>query len=242
MIEQGRKGQKSGAGFYRYSSQSRQPQKDEDAIRPFIEAASKEVKQTASKLDIGAPDRNFIQNIKDNDIIDLLILPVVNEGMRVLEDGISQRSSDLDIASILGMGFPAYKGGIMFWAQSQFGNSGAILKRLDYLYRATGKCPMLAPSFALVRAAMLNGPLERPPRPPRYMGGDDDVVIVSGFRTAVGKAYRGGFKDTPIEDLIRPIMQRLLEDTKINPKDIEDVVMGMVRSSHFLSFLVIVCL
>eukprot|EP00871_Galdieria_phlegrea_P003034 jgi/Galph1/3731/GphlegSOOS_G2410.1 len=234
MIEKGRKGQKTGAGFYLYSKNSRQPQEDKDSLKPFLETASREVHQLATKYGIQSPDTSFINAIKDNDIIDMLLLPVVNEGMRVLEDGISQRSSDLDMASILGMGFPAYKGGIMFWAHSQFGSSGAILKRLDYLFRVTGNCPMFAPSFALVRAAAMNAPLERPPRPPRYMGGDDDIVIVSGFRTAVGKAYRGSFKDTPMEDLIRPVMERLLQDTKIRPADIEDVVMGMVlpRGDH----------
>lgn len=55
-------------------------------------------------------------SITDQEIVEMILFPVVNEACRVLEEGIVIRASDLDIASVLGMSFPSYRGGIVFWA------------------------------------------------------------------------------------------------------------------------------
>lgn len=47
--------------------------------------------------------------LSDKDIVEMIFFPVVNEATRVLDEGIAVKSSDLDIASIMGMGFPAYR-------------------------------------------------------------------------------------------------------------------------------------
>ncbi|EFA76209.1 acetyl-CoA C-acyltransferase [Heterostelium album PN500] len=62
----------------------------------------------------------------------------------------------------------------------------------------------------------------------------DDVVIVAPFRTAIGKAKRGGFKETSPDDMLAPVIQHILKTTGINPALIGDVVMGSVlpRSSQ----------
>ncbi|GJN14161.1 hypothetical protein PR202_gb00949 [Eleusine coracana subsp. coracana] len=59
-----------------------------------------------------------LMKLSDNDIVEMIFLPVVNEACRVLDEGIAVKASDLDVASIMGMGFPSYRGGVMFWADS----------------------------------------------------------------------------------------------------------------------------
>ncbi|KAJ0698585.1 putative isomerase, 3-hydroxyacyl-CoA dehydrogenase, Enoyl-CoA hydratase [Helianthus annuus] len=54
-------------------------------------------------------------NITDEEIVEMILFPVVNEACRVLEEGVVVRASDLDVASVLGMSFPSYRGGIVFW-------------------------------------------------------------------------------------------------------------------------------
>lgn len=57
-------------------------------------------------------------HIEDEQIIKMIFFPVINEACRILEEDIVTQPSALDIASILGMGFPAYRGGIIFWADN----------------------------------------------------------------------------------------------------------------------------
>lgn len=47
--------------------------------------------------------------LSDNEIVEMIFLPVVNEACRVLDEGIAVKASDLDVASIMGMGFPSYR-------------------------------------------------------------------------------------------------------------------------------------
>jgi enoyl-CoA hydratase/3-hydroxyacyl-CoA dehydrogenase len=56
--------------------------------------------------------------LTDEEIVEMIFYPVVNEASRALEENVVVRSSDLDIASVLGMGFPAYRGGVVFWGDS----------------------------------------------------------------------------------------------------------------------------
>ena len=57
-------------------------------------------------------------SVTDEEIVEMILFPVVNEACRVLDDGVVVRASDLDTASILGMSFPSYRGGIIFWADT----------------------------------------------------------------------------------------------------------------------------
>jgi 3-hydroxyacyl-CoA dehydrogenase len=101
VFEAGRLGQKSGQGFYRYEGRSRisDPQ-----IMTLIESVSR---------DLGITRRE----IPDEEILERLLCPLVNEGARIIDEGIAIRSSDVDIVYVNGYGFPAYKGGPMFWAE-----------------------------------------------------------------------------------------------------------------------------
>src|SRR5271169_732099 len=101
LCEEGRRGQKTGAGFYDYD-EARTPKPSahvETIIRDF--AASKGVEQRA---------------IGDAEILERCIYPMINEGAKILEEGKAQRASDIDIVWIYGYGWPVYRGGPMFYA------------------------------------------------------------------------------------------------------------------------------
>ncbi len=97
----GRFGQKSGKGFYRYEGRTR-------LVDPEVTALIEEVSR-----ELGIRRRE----IPDDEILDRLLHPLINEGTRILEEGIAIRASDIDVVYVYGYGFPAYKGGPMFWAE-----------------------------------------------------------------------------------------------------------------------------
>jgi 3-hydroxyacyl-CoA dehydrogenase len=102
LVGQGRFGQKNGAGFYRYEAGAR------NAI------ADPEV---AAIIDKFRAQRGFRpRQVSDTQIIERCIYALVNEGARIVEQGIAQRSSDIDIVYLNGYGFPAFRGGPMFYA------------------------------------------------------------------------------------------------------------------------------
>jgi 3-hydroxyacyl-CoA dehydrogenase len=102
LVDAGRHGQKSGAGWYRYPPGSRTPVPDPD-VTAFIE------KFRAAR---GITPRT----VTDEEIVQRCIYALINEGARIVEEGIAQRSSDIDIVYLNGYGFPAYRGGPMFYA------------------------------------------------------------------------------------------------------------------------------
>jgi 3-hydroxyacyl-CoA dehydrogenase len=104
VFEAGRLGQKTGKGFYRYEGRTRICDPD---IMTLIEGVSR---------DLGIRRRE----IADEEILLRLLCPLVNEGAKIVDEGIAIRAGDVDIVYVNGYGFPAYKGGPMFWAQ-QFG-------------------------------------------------------------------------------------------------------------------------
>jgi 3-hydroxyacyl-CoA dehydrogenase len=104
ICEQGRFGQKTGAGWYRYEEGSRKPLPD-----PEIEALILEVSKEQ-----GIERRK----ISDQEILERCIYPLINEGAKILEEGIAIRSSDIDIVWLYGYGFPRYRGGPMFYADT----------------------------------------------------------------------------------------------------------------------------
>ncbi|MEF7612738.1 3-hydroxyacyl-CoA dehydrogenase NAD-binding domain-containing protein [Aquincola sp. MAHUQ-54] len=122
ICEAGRLGQKTGAGYYRYDNGSRLPQPDPQAMA-IIEAAGAEA---------GFTRRAFT----DEEIVERCVLALVNEGARILDDGIARRASDIDVVYVHGYGFPAWRGGPMHYA----GTLGleAVLARLRALEAAHG--------------------------------------------------------------------------------------------------------
>jgi 3-hydroxyacyl-CoA dehydrogenase len=100
--EAGRFGQKTNAGFYRYEPGSRAPIPD-----PAIDA-----------LFIAEAERQCVRRrpISPEEIVNRCMYALINEGADILEDGIAARASDIDVIYVAGYGFPAYRGGPMFWA------------------------------------------------------------------------------------------------------------------------------
>ncbi|MFL6714543.1 MAG: 3-hydroxyacyl-CoA dehydrogenase family protein, partial [Sulfurifustis sp.] len=101
ICEMGRYGQKTGAGFYKYD-EKRNPSPD-----PLIEDLI--VKHSQER---GIERRR----ISDEEIIERALYSMINEGAKILEEGIAARPLDIDIVWIYGYGFPVYRGGPMFYA------------------------------------------------------------------------------------------------------------------------------
>jgi 3-hydroxyacyl-CoA dehydrogenase len=105
LVEAGRLGQKTGAGYYRYDSATRARQEDPE-VTDIIEA---------TRAELGITPRE----ISDGEIIDRLTLALANEGTRILEEGIAQRASDIDVVYCHGYGFPRFRGGPMHAAEAR---------------------------------------------------------------------------------------------------------------------------
>ena len=101
LVERGRNGMKSGKGFYRYEGRDKFPDPETTEI----------IEETAREL--GIERRSFT----DEEIEFRLFAPLVNEGAKEIEDGTAIRASDIDVAWVNGYGFPAHKGGPMFWGE-----------------------------------------------------------------------------------------------------------------------------
>ncbi|KAJ6731476.1 3-HYDROXYACYL-COA DEHYROGENASE [Salix purpurea] len=148
LIKNGRNGKANGKGYYIYEKGSR-PRPD-PSVLPIIE----ESRRVANIMPNGKPI-----NITDKEIVEMILFPVVNEACRVLDEGVVVRASDLDTASVLGMSFPSYRGGIVFWADlvgakyvydslkkwsQRFGDFYKPSKFLEE--RAAGGIPLSAPA------------------------------------------------------------------------------------------------
>jgi len=102
LCEAGRFGQKTGAGWYRYEAGKRTPIAD-PAVALMIDE---------HRAALGITPRH----IDDSEVVERCIYALVNEGARILEEGIAARASDIDIVYLNGYGFPLHRGGPMLWA------------------------------------------------------------------------------------------------------------------------------
>jgi 3-hydroxyacyl-CoA dehydrogenase len=138
VCELGRFGQKTGSGWYRYEPGRR------DAIPdPVVEQIIVEERK-ALKIE---PRR-----IPDTEIVDRLLFALANEGAKILEEGIAQRASDIDVVYLTGYGFPVHRGGPMFHA-SRVG-LGRVLRRMrDFAANPHADPPSWKPARLLTRLA-----------------------------------------------------------------------------------------
>jgi 3-hydroxyacyl-CoA dehydrogenase len=102
LVELGRYGQKTGAGWYRYEKGDRTPHPDPE-VAGIIRSVAAE---------LGVPQRSFT----DDEILRRLLFASVNEACKILEEGKAYRTSDVDVMWLNGFGFPRYRGGLFFWA------------------------------------------------------------------------------------------------------------------------------
>ena len=105
LAERGRYGQKTGAGIYRYEKGSRTPIPDTETAALIA----------AYRAEKGIETRS----VSEQEILERCMFMMVNEGARILEEGIAARASDIDAIWLNGYGFPAYRGGPMFWGAQQ---------------------------------------------------------------------------------------------------------------------------
>ena len=103
MCERDRRGQKTGKGYYDYD-ENRRPSPSPE-VEAIIADFAKKSGKTQRKID-------------DQEIIERLLYPMVNEGAKILEEGMAQRASDIDVVWLNGYGWPAFTGGPMFWADT----------------------------------------------------------------------------------------------------------------------------
>jgi len=104
LTERGWLGQKSGRGYYRYDNPERKRTPDPEAIALFAEEARR----------LGVPQRKPAKQ----EIQERCLYAMINEGALLLEEGIALRASDIDIVYTAGYGFPGYRGGPMFYADT----------------------------------------------------------------------------------------------------------------------------
>ncbi len=141
LCEMGRFGQKTGKGFYLYESGSRTPKPD-----PEVEAL---IVATSQRLGITR------KPLSRDEILERLLFPMINEGARILEEGIAQRSGDIDVIWVYGYGFPIWRGGLMYYAD-QVGLP-YIRDRLTEFARQTGDTKHEPAALLVKLAAEGNG-------------------------------------------------------------------------------------
>ncbi|WP_323750748.1 3-hydroxyacyl-CoA dehydrogenase NAD-binding domain-containing protein [Marinobacter sp.] len=111
LCEMGRYGQKTGAGFYRYEPGNRKAINDPEVDKVVDEC----------RAEMGITPRK----ISNQEIVERCVYALVNEGARILEEGIAQRASDIDMVYLTGYGFPVFRGGPMHYAE-QVGLSNVV--------------------------------------------------------------------------------------------------------------------
>jgi 3-hydroxyacyl-CoA dehydrogenase len=137
LCEMGRYGQKTGAGWYDYKAGDRKPYPSKDVNAMIV----------AHSAELGIERRK----ISDQEIVERLLYSLVNEGAHILEEGIAMRASDIDMVYLSGYGFPLFRGGPMFYADT-VGLSNVILAMRRYAKGRHGDAWTPAPLLAQLAA------------------------------------------------------------------------------------------
>jgi 3-hydroxyacyl-CoA dehydrogenase len=139
LCEAGHFGQKTGKGYFRYDSGSRTPRPDPEVEQTILDASSR----------LGIARRQIAQE----EIVERMIFPMINEGARILEEGIATRPGDIDVIWVYGYGWPVWRGGPMYYADQQ--GLAHIRDRLT-LYAERSGDATLRPAVRLRRLAAEN--------------------------------------------------------------------------------------
>ena len=102
LCQSGHYGQKTGKGYFRYEAGSRSPLPDPEVEKIILD--------TSSRLGINR------RPIGEEEIVERMILPMINEGARILDEGIATRPGDIDVIWVYGYGWPVWRGGPMYYA------------------------------------------------------------------------------------------------------------------------------
>jgi 3-hydroxyacyl-CoA dehydrogenase len=144
LCDLGRLGQKTGGGWYDYPEGPRRP----------VPSAEVEEIVAAHRTEIGVAPRR----IDDGEIVDRLVYALVNEGARILDEGIAARASDIDVVYLTGYGFPRARGGPMFHAE-QVGLDRVLRRIEEFARNPHGDPGFWTPAPLLVRVAESGGRL-----------------------------------------------------------------------------------
>ena len=135
LCEMGELGQKTGRGYYDYDEKRRPVPRQQTTDFYF---------ETSKALGVEQRD------ISDEEILDRLLLSMINEGAKVLDEGIAQRASDIDVVYVYGYGWPVYRGGPMHYANSL--GLDKVLEKIRHYHQLTGD-DFWTPSPYLVKLA-----------------------------------------------------------------------------------------
>ena len=187
IVEAGRLGQKTGAGWFRYEKGDRTPHPDPEVARIIKEKAA----------EMGVEQRSFT----DEEILRRLLFASVNEACKILEEGKVYRASDIDVMWLGGFNFPRYRGGLMYWADGI--GVAEVYRQIQAWHQQYGE--RWAPSASAAPARRSRHPVARSQARPA------DVAIHSGsgalrrlcgapeIRGSVGSAYDDLGKDNSAE-------------------------------------------
>jgi len=121
LCELGHYGQKTGQGFYQY----------DEKRNPIPSSLTAELySEFATKANIER------REISDEEVLERCLLPMINEGAKILDEGIAQRASDIDVVYVYGYGWPVYRGGPMHYANSL--GLDKVLERIRHYHQLTG--------------------------------------------------------------------------------------------------------
>jgi 3-hydroxyacyl-CoA dehydrogenase len=138
ICELGRFGQKTGAGFYRY-----EPGKRDALPDPVVDKLIEEHRQ-----ELGIAPRK----LSDDEIVHRLVFALVNEGAKILEEGIAMRASDIDMIYLTGYGFPLHRGGPMLYAD-MYGLFNVVNRMRDFAANPHGDASFWEPAPLLAKLA-----------------------------------------------------------------------------------------
>ncbi len=133
LAAEGRWGQKKGAGFYDYDE--RRNPSPSPVVQGYIEEFA--ARESIRRREIGT-----------DEIVERTLYPMVNEGALILEEGKAQRASDIDVVWVYGYGWPVYRGGPMFWADTE-----GLPKIVEGLRRQESRMPAFRFSRLLLEKA-----------------------------------------------------------------------------------------
>ena len=206
LVEAGRLGRKTGHGYYIYDEAAPQGRPD-----PGMEAMLDGIRR-----ELGIAPRTFT----DAEIQDRYMAAMVNEGAKILDEGIAGRASDIDVVLLHGYGFPRWRGGPMHWAEAEG------LDRIAAQIRA-----LRAGRSVFLAALPASGPAGRRGRQAgRHDQGKGtdmkDAVIVSTARTGIGKAGRGSLNLTHGATMGGHVAAVAVKRAGLDPAMIEDSIWG----------------
>ncbi|GAA6235870.1 peroxisomal bifunctional enzyme isoform X1 [Lates japonicus] len=143
LCEQGRFGQKTGRGWYQYNKPGSRVARSDPWLHSFLEGYRARHGLVARRID-------------NQEVLERCLYALINEGFRILEDGIAAGPEDIDMIYVFGYGWPRHRGGPMFYAGMV--GLGKVLERLEHYHQAHPDVPYLKPCSLLWRLVASGSP------------------------------------------------------------------------------------